>query len=224
MPKIIEVTQGTPEWLAYKAGRASGSDIHKIVAKGRGSAPSATRDEYKSQKVVERLTGKIVPMFQTEAMKQGVLREPEARAKYAFLNDVEVKEYGAFEHSTLSWACASPDGIIGDFEGAIEVKSPTYTTHLQTLLAKQDGKETIQGKYLNQMLWLMACAEEIQYVDYISYCPDFPEHMSLYVERVTRKGNEAAIKTLEKEVAIFLDEVAATVEKLQSSYALKEAA
>lgn len=224
MPKIINVVQGTPEWLEYKVGRASGSSIWKVDAKGRGSAPSASTLEYEAQLVVERLTKKPVPTFQTEAMRNGTLREPEGRAGYSFRNDVEVHEFGAIQHPTLEWACSSPDGIIGDFEGAIEIKSPTYTTHLDTLLAKQDGRQTIQGKYLSQMLWLMACAPEIKWVDYVSFCPDFPEHMSFYVERITRKGNEDAIAALEKKVAIFLDGVAKTVERLQSSYALKEAA
>lgn len=224
MPKIIDYPQGSNEWLLYKAGRASGSNAWKIIAKGRGSAPSASTQDYEAQLVVERLTKKPVQMFQTEAMKQGTLREPEGRAGYAFRNDVEVKEYGAIQHPTLEWACSSPDGIIGDFEGAIEIKSPTYTTHLDTLLAKQDGRETIPSKYMTQMFWLMACAPELQWVDYVSFCPDFPEHMAFYTERITRKGNEDAIKSLEKDVSLFLDRVAATVERLQSSYALKEAA
>lgn len=224
MPKIISVQQGTEEWLQWKAGRASGSNIWKVIAKGRGNAPSASTQDYEAQLVVERLTKKPVQIFQTEAMKNGIIREPEGRAGYAFRNDVQIHEYGAIQHPTLEWACSSPDGIIGDFEGAIEIKSPTYTTHLDTLLAKQEGRETIPSKYVSQMLWLMACAPEVQWVDYVSFCPDFPEHLSFYVERVARKGNEDAIVSLEKEVALFLDRVAATVDKLQALYPLKEAA
>ncbi len=41
--------------------------------------------------------------------------------------------------------------------------------------------------------------------DFFSYCPDLPEHLQLYIFRVTR--DEAYIKTLAGEVVKFLAEV-----------------
>lgn len=225
MPKVIDVVQGSEEWLAYKAPRVSGSNVWKVVAKGRGSAPSAAREELKSHVVIGKLTGKTVPTYVNDIMKQGTIREPQGRAEYGFVNDVEVKQYGVIQHPTIEFACSSPDGIIGDFEGGLEIKSPTHSTHLETLLARKDGKETIPNKYLLQMYWLMACAPELKWVDYVSYNPDYPIGLTLYTERILRtKEVDQAIADLEKQVILFLDEVNETVEKLRASYALQEAA
>lgn len=226
MPKILDLPQGSNEWLQYRAGRATGSNIHLITAKTR-SGPSASRQNYLSQLVVERLTGKPTPTFQNEAMRIGSEREPQARLAYELSRGVSVNQIGLLQHPTLEWSCSSPDGLIGEnYEGSIEIKCPTHSTHLETLLASHDKKESIiQSKYLTQIYWLFACSPETQYCDFISYNSDFPAGMELYVQRIERtKEVNKAVAELQSEVTAFLEEVQQTVEKLKASYALQEAA
>ena len=62
------------------------------------------------------------------------------------------------------------------------------------------------------MQWQMACAGK-QWVDFVSYCPSFPEELKMFVARVDRDEN--IIKMLEPEVNKFLTEVDDTVQFLK---------
>lgn len=226
MPKILDLPQGSEQWLQYRAGRATGSNIHNIIARTK-TGYSASRQNYMSQLVIERLTGKPTPAFQNDAMRVGSEREPQARLAYELARGVNVTQVGILQHPTLEWSCSSPDGLIGEnYEGAIEIKCPTHSTHLETLLASHDKKENIiPSKYLTQIYWLFACSPETQYCDYISYSSDFPAGMELYVQRIERtKEVNKAVAELQSEVTAFLEEVQQTVDKLKASYTLQEAA
>ena len=97
-------------------------------------------------------------------MQRGIDTEPEARAQYAFLADVDVVEVGFVQHPTIEMAGASPDGLVGDY-GLVEIKCPDTHTHIRTL----DGA-SIDGKYVTQMMWQMACTGR-NWCDWVSYDP-----------------------------------------------------
>lgn len=217
MLKIIDVKQGDPAWFQYRTGRATGSAISQIVSKTKSGSSSASRQNYLSQLVLERLNNKPVQTFQTDAMRIGSEREPEARAAYALING-DVEEIGIIQHPTLEWACASPDGLLLNRTAAIEIKSPQPAAHLETLMS-----DDVPSRYIPQIQWLMACGPTIQYVDYVSYNPDFNDaNLQLYTKRVLR--DDAYIKDLNKQVSKFLDEVEETVTALRNKYSLRDAA
>lgn len=209
--RIIDAPQGTPEWLASRAGVATASCFAAIMATGRGGAESADRRNYRSRLVVERLTSKPVQTFQSAAMKQGTEREPFARMAYETHTGNIVREVGLCMHDTLT-AGASPDGLIAE-DGGLEIKCPELSNHLAYLQIKTEPAEytwQIQGA-----MWITGRA----WWDFASYNPDFPERLQLVVRRVER--DDAAIKKLAAEVERFLSEVDAEVERVR---ALKVAA
>jgi hypothetical protein len=115
-----------------------------------------------------------------------------------------VEEVGIIRHDTLQVSC-SCDGLIGSDEGC-EIKSVIPTVQLETILAggiPSEHKPQIFGN-----LWLSK--RKAWY--FCSFCTDMPEHLQLYVFRVTR--DEKYIITLEAEVRVFLQEVDALVERL----------
>ena len=211
-PNIIHCDQGSEAWIAARLGKATASRIADAVARTK-TGWGASRANYMAELIAERLTGVAAQPFTTASMSWGTEKEPEARAAYEFLADVDVVQVGFVEHPTIPMAGASPDGLIGD-DGLIEIKAPNTATHLETLLG-----QTVPGKYIIQMNWQMACTGR-RWCDFASYDPRLPEAMRLFVKRVER--DDALIATLEKDIAAFLAELEEKVASLRALYGSEE--
>jgi hypothetical protein len=208
--KIIDCPQGSAEWLAARCGVASASRFGTVMATIK-TGEAAERRNYKTDLIVERLTGRPLDGFQTAAMKQGIEREPFARMAYEAHTGHIVQEVGFCRLEDIE-AGASPDGLIVE-DGGLEIKCPERSAHLRYLQQEAEPPEytwQIQGG-----MWVTGR----QWWDFASYNPDFPERLQLIVRRIKR--DEAAIKKLEAEVRRFLAEVDAEVLRLQD---MKEAA
>jgi putative phage-type endonuclease len=198
------IEQGTPEWLAQRLGKATASRIADVIAKTK-TGYSTSRANYAAELVCERLTGAGAERFTNAAMAWGTEKEPEAKAAYEFMLNVDVAPAGFVEHPHIPMSGASPDGYIGDV-GLIEVKCPNTATHIDTLLS---GK--VPDKYVVQMLWQLCCTGR-QWCDYVSFDPRLPAHLQLFIKRIHR--DEKRMGELEQEVESFLAEVADTIDKL----------
>lgn len=208
---MLDVVQGTPEWRAARLGLATASRMDAVMAKGRSGNPSATRDNYIAQLVVERLTGVSVDSYTNAAMERGTELEPEARAAYEFQAGVTVKEAGFVPHPYIANTGGSPDGLVGD-DGLIEIKCPNMATHLATVRSGE-----IARGYVLQIQWCMAVTGR-QWCDFVSYDPRFPLELQLKIIRVPR--DNGLIAEMTGAVKAFLAEVDAAVAELS----LKEAA
>ncbi len=203
-----DMIQGTTEWFVARRGFASASRMADILAKTK-SGPAASRANYAAQIVAERLTGVVEQSYTSVAMQRGTELEPEARAAYSFMRDVDVQEVGFILHPTIEWSGASPDGLVGD-DGLVEFKCPSTATHIETL-----ETEKVDRRYLLQMQWQMACTGRA-WCDYASYDPRMPPGMSLFIKRVPRDA--ALIAELESEVSLFLSEIQKTIDGLRAKY------
>ena len=181
------------------------------VVRRTKSGYSADRDNLMASKVLERLTGVPVEMFKTVAMLQGTEREPQARMLYELMRGVEVEEVGLVPHPLIKGSHASCDGYVCG-TGLIEIKSPQPASHLETLLG-----ETISEAHLVQMQWQMACTGR-HWCDYVSYNPDFPASMQIWISRVPRDAR--LIGELESEIKQFLKELEQKVDRLSRRYAV----
>jgi putative phage-type endonuclease len=202
--------QGSEEWRLARCGSIGASDAPRVVRRTK-TGYSADRESLMAEKVIERLTGVPVGIFKTAAMLQGTAREPDARMTYALIEGVEVEEAGLVPHPTIKGTHASPDGYIGAM-GLVELKCPMPAAHLDMLL-----NEKIPSDYMVQMQWQMACAGRA-WCDYVSYNPDFPAAMQLWVGRVNR--NPKLIAELEGELTQFIKEIDHKVERLSRRYAV----
>jgi len=201
----MSAPQGTPEWLAERAGHVTASRLADVMAKIK-TGESATRANYRAELVAQRLTGQVGESFTNAAMQWGTDMEPFARSAYECLYNSLVSEVGFIRHPSIEWAGASPDGLI-DSDGLIEIKCPNTATHIDYLL-----KGVVPAKYQPQMLWQMACTER-EWCDFASFDPRMPAELQLFVVRFSR--DEARIEEAEKEVIAFLDEVDGTVKALE---------
>ena len=111
--------QQTDEWFASRLGCVTASRVKDVMAKGRGGAPSATRQNYMMQLLCERLTGKREEGFTSTAMQRGNELEPVARMAYELFADAEVTETGLILHPKIEGFGASPDGLILSARGGL---------------------------------------------------------------------------------------------------------
>lgn len=200
--------QRTPEWLAARLGKVTASRIADLMARTK-SGYGASRSNYMAELVCERLTGCKADGYVSAAMQWGTETEAMAKAAYAFMTDNICEDCGFFDHPTIGMTGASPDGVIRN-DGLLEIKCPNTASHIETLLT-----ETIEGKYILQMQWQMACAGRA-WCDFVSFDPRVPAEMHLWVKRVPR--NDKMIAEVEKEVCLFLAELDAKVSQLRSRY------
>ena len=198
--------QGTPEWLAMRAGHCTASRFKDVLAKIK-TGEAATRRNYRVQLVTERLTGRPCESYTNAAMEWGTCTEPRAREAYEELTGELVVQAPFIAHPTVPWCGGSPDGFIGD-DGVIEIKCPYQSTvHVETW---QSGMPTEHVAQCQGILFVTGR----RYVDFVSFDPRMPEHLQLYRQRIER--DDDYIKALEAEVRVFLRECDQLYEKLMA--------
>lgn len=192
--------QQTEDWYTARLGRVTASRVRDVMAKGRGGAPSATRQNYMMQLLCERLTGKREEGFTSAAMQRGNELEPIARMAYELYADAEVTEAGLILHPSIEGFGASPDGLILSVRGGLEIKCPNTATHVATI---QSGKHDPQYEW--QMFAQMACAD-LEWVDFVTFDDRLPDELQYACFRLER--DEARIRQMETEIKLFLEELA----------------
>jgi len=200
------IIQGSPEWLAARAGLATASEFATILTKGRTKdAPSVVRQKYAMRLALERLTGVVDDPVDFPQTLHGKEQERFAIMAYEIHTGNMIERVGFVRHDTLMAGC-SPDGRV-DKNGGTEVKCPANReVHALTLLhgMPKEHIPQVQGN-----MWI----DKRDWWDFISYCPSMPDGMKLYIQRIER--DDKYIATLEKEVTIFCNEVSAVVLKLK---------
>lgn len=201
--KVIDAIQGSPEWLASRAGRVTASMISAVLMKPE----TAGYRDYQAQLVAEILTGKPQGSDYTNVhMQFGTETEPLARSAYEAETGFSVDEVGLCIHPTIDRSGASPDGLVSN-SGLVEIKCPKVATHLAYLIAG-----VVPAGYKNQMMWQMACCDR-DWCDFVSFRPDLPEHLQLFLIRFHRDQKE--IDKLETAVNAFLATVDEMIKKLK---------
>ena len=129
---FIECDQGSDEWLQARCGVVSASNFSKVFT--TAGKLSTSREGLINQLIAENLVGSPTETFKSEAMQRGNDLEPQARAMFEMLMDVEVKEVGFAIMEDHRIGC-SPDGLFGDT--GLEIKCPMASTHCAYLRANK---------------------------------------------------------------------------------------
>jgi predicted phage-related endonuclease len=194
-----DLIQGSPEWIAARLGSFGASALGALMAKGEGK----TRAKYIDQLVCERLSGRPQGWEGNDATESGHAQEPLARRAYEMRTGAFVESVGLIRHPRLTFAHASPDGLVGD-DGGLELKSHVkFVTHFAAI---QGG---MSKAHQYQCQFGMACTGR-NWWDYGHYCADAPEHLQLFMfPRVKR--DDAVIADLVAAIEVAEQEVAAKV-------------
>lgn len=197
---VSDHAQRSLEWRQARAGRLTASRAGDAIGfRKDGKGELAARRDYRIQLVTERLTGQPCDDDFTNAdMERGIALEPDAIAAYEIATGHLVSAAGFLAHTT-HMAGYSPDGIVNDFQGLIEVKCPRPANHLSYFDAGRVPPEHLDQ--CRHALWLTGA----EWIDFVSYAPAFPESLRLFICRLERA--HADIAGYEKAACQFLEEV-----------------
>lgn len=203
-PILHAVEQGSDRWKQLRCGQITASRAKDVIAMTK-KGEAANRRDYRTEILVERLTGVPVEQYVSKEMLWGKQQEPFARSAYEIYAAVFVDQVGFVVHANIPFFGCSPDGLVGD-DGMIQIKCGNRTTHLAWM---QSGVVPIE--HIPQMLAELAVTGR-KWIDFVSYHPEFPEHLQLFVRRFAR--NEKLIAGMESEVVHFHQECESVLQSL----------
>lgn len=200
--EIINIEQGTDEWLAARAGRVTGSNASAVMA---GEKTAARRD-YILQLAVERLTGAPqLDDYTNKHIKHGSETEPLARIAVEDEYGITVRETGFIKHLELPIG-VSLDGDWGDLKWILELKCPKSATHIDYMEANR-----LPAVYRWQVvhgLYVTGAEGAI----FASYDPRVPEGLELFSLKV--KAQDLPLEEYDLALRAFLKEVDEKYESL----------
>lgn len=205
--KWHDVPQNTEEWDALRLGKATASKFACFMAND-GKAFGDPAHRYALQIALERMTGRKSEIsFSNDHMERGHEQEPIARMMYEDERFTSITNGGFFdcgEHGD------SPDGLVGT-DGVVEIKSVIAPTHYATL-----RRGSFDPTYRWQLVGHLDCTGR-DWVDFVSYCCDFPDGRQLIVHRLTRDDCRDELARLAERRQQFLALVAQTLSQLQEA-------
>ncbi len=212
-----EELQRTNDWFQARCGKVTASRLYDVIGRTQSGTYFSSRQAYKMELVLERLTGSVKDSIKTKAMKRGVEYEPLAKDHYMMLTGNDIQEVGLIDHPEIKNFGASPDGLIIGFDGkplqkGLEIKCPSESTHIQSHIDALT-EEIIDPRYIAQMQAGMMCTGFDHWV-FMSYDDRFPAHLQSFIVEI---GITEEIKEkIEFEVNKFNVEVDQIVEKLMN--------
>ena len=173
--KILDLPQRSQQWFEARLGVITGSRAKQVFAKN--NLP------FIDELIAERMTGTIPESFTSDAMKHGILFEPEAIRVYEENTKNKVEEIGFCVHDKYPFIAVSPDGLVkvdGKYQGAVEVKCPSSKKHIEYI---RIGK--VPAEYKAQVLHYFVVVDDLQWLDFVTYDPRMKSH-KINVHRVHR--------------------------------------
>lgn len=169
-----DIEQGSDEWFDLRAGKVTGSSIGKIMA-NFGKAFGDPAKKLASVIAVEQITGKCSQesVYSNVHMERGNKEEPIARALYEQEFFTPVESGGFYDNGMTG---CSPDGRPKG--GLIEIKSQIVSVHYDCI-----RKGGFAPAYKWQYFFNLRESGR-DWLDFVSYCSDFPVGKRLYVYRI----------------------------------------
>jgi len=199
--KILDCTQGSPEWKSARLGIPTASEFDALVSPEWKIRTGQGPETYLYAKLCEKLLG-FAPDVSSFAMEQGTILESEARPCFEFEYESPVRQVGLCLSDDGRIGC-SPDGLIGE-DGGIEIKCPQPATHLKYLL---EGE--LPPQYRAQVHGSMLVTGRAWW-NFMSYSRQFPP-LLVRVER-----DEKIEKTLRAALDVFLEKFDAKLAVIQA--------
>lgn len=165
------IEQGSDAWFEARVGMVTGTRFKSLMS----GESTQTHKDLIADIVCERITGRIEPTYQNDAMLHGIETEPTARREYESIMEVEVEQVGFItpeeDNKYFGWIGVSPDGLT---DGLLEIKCPKAKTHLRYITANKlpsEYKYQVQGQLF---------VTGLPYCDFMS----FVEGMKPFIIRV----------------------------------------
>jgi len=181
-----EVIQGTDEWLNLRLGILTASEVHKLITP---TGKVANNDDSRAivfQKVAERITRTIEEQPFNFHMERGNTFEPFARDLYSEKRH-QVREIGfitrSFDDVTIGY---SPDGLLVDKNGGIEIKCPEKHKHVKEIIEDEMPKSAMMQLQTGMLV------ANLEFIDFCSFFNGMP--MRIYTVEPDREIQEKIVE------------------------------
>lgn len=176
--------QRSDEWFKARIGKFTASNFGDVMTSGRKKDEVFSKKamEIIYDKIAEKATGRSRQIF-GDALEHGVENEPYAIALYEQSTGRKVSSVGFVPLKGYEeYSGGSPDGIIDEGKGIIEVKCPYNSAyHIWSVVNKGIRPKT-HSKYYTQMQLNMLCTGA-EYCDFISFDPRVKDSLKIVVVR-----------------------------------------
>jgi hypothetical protein len=214
MLRFHDVEQNTDEWLMLRAGKPTSSALGKVMA-NFGAAFGKPAKDYAVSICIERMTGRpLSGGFSNSHTERGHEQEPLAVLAYEDQTFSQVLNGGFFELDDIG---CSPDGLVAD-DGLIEIKSVIPSVHYANL-----SRQSYDPTYKWQLYGNLKITGR-EWIDFISFCPDFPEEKQLYVCRLYRSQLTEQFAQIDTRLDEFKRLIDKTYKQISESNYMVEAA
>ena len=188
---IQEIIDASPaqhslDWYRARLGHFTGSQVGRLMKKGRGKDAEWSADAltYIKEVVAERLLNPVVTtideFFQqyldlvntsSKMMAWGIDNEMLALGIYVKMTGNKVTHCGSLPHETVQCFWDSPDGLLLNDNGVVEVKCPAPKTHADYLINVKNPEDlqSVKPEYYWQAISHMAVTGA-HFCDWMSYC------------------------------------------------------
>lgn len=193
------VEQRSNQWFTDRMGKFTASTFSDCMGTGKGKDAefTLTGQSLIREKVTEILTGER-KLISGDALDWGVCNEEFAISAYEKLRDVSVIESQfVLLKDYEKWAGGSPDGLIENENGIIEVKCPYVSSnHIEALIDGNIPKKSY-ARYYTQIQFNIL-ATDTEFCDFVSFDPRMKnEEDKCCVIRIDR-DNEYIEKILDR--------------------------
>ena len=210
--KIIELEQGSTEWLSFREGKRTGTTIGKIFAKSR-----VTGEMYDTskplltfyQKVAERLAEGTGDDDGLESSRERG-KDLESEAIDAAEEKLNLKLIRGNVWQADEYHIESPDAYTEDLKVAVEVKCLSSARHIQAIIEDRPPQEYM-AEYLNYFL----VNDKLETLYVFLYDPRFMlENLQTKAFKLNRKDLEYEIERMRDIDATAEELISETVAKL----------
>lgn len=170
---VLDVKQGTDEWLRARAGIPTASELDNIVSPTLKLRTGEMPQSYAARKVAERWLGYPMQSFSGGVMEQGSILESEAIPLLEIRLGATIERHGFITTDDGTFGC-SPDGVFGC--SGLEIKCPQPPNHVRWLT--RGGCPPEHLLQCHGGMYVTGAAEW----KFVSYCRGLP----LLMVRVTR--------------------------------------
>ncbi|MQF70352.1 hypothetical protein FIM12_08485, partial [SAR202 cluster bacterium AD-804-J14_MRT_500m] len=177
---VVELQQGTSQWLAWRHNGIGSSEASTIMGENRF--------ERASKLLQEKRGPVILHSFQNKAMALGTKLEPEARKLYIAKTGKDVRPI-CVQSSRYEWLRASLDGLSVNHDAVAEIKCGA------SVYRKVSQSRSVPDYYYGQVQHILAVTG-LGSIDFWCYWPDNPplllpvERDDTYIERLLSKELE----------------------------------
>ena len=176
---VVDLVQGTREWLEWRHNGLGASDASTIMGENRFK---------NAAQLLQEKRGPARDFGQNAAMARGVELEPEARRRYIVNTGRDVNP-ACLQSTRYDWLRASLDGFAINHDAVIEIKCG------ESVYRKASQSRSVPDYYYGQLQHILAVTG-LESLDFWCYWPGYPELLiqvgrdNSYIERLLKKELE----------------------------------